>query len=311
MPALIIPLLIVLGIVGFSTGGNVIKSVVSSFSDVGFQSAPAPSPPPPKTSTIKQTPPTKATLKPATPKPTLPPPPASPAPTIIQAPSTNSPYFQKIKISSFRPLSGSNTALATLRPSFSEGEIINITGWRLNSKWTGEFKIPYAIEKYHPVLNGQSTEPILVKRQDTLYISSSKSPLGRGRNFRPNQCFGYLRSSAGPSLPGPSSCSQDKPQIQQISFLSPLCQEFILNKINYSSCYLPDTGVPTEPGCSSYLTALAGSFSYEGCYQKRSQDKDFTSNEWHIYVESDFGNLFHDTITLLDQTGLTVDTYIY
>ncbi|MBI1971463.1 MAG: hypothetical protein HYS52_01270 [Candidatus Wildermuthbacteria bacterium] len=222
-----------------------------------------------------------------------------------------SPYFQKIRISSFRPLSGLNPALATLRASFDQETAINITGWTLKSRWTGDFRIPYGIEKYHPIMNSFPAEPIAVKRSDTAYISSGKSPLGKGRNFRPNQCFGYLKSSFAASLPGPSSCSIDKPRVEQINHLSPICQEFILTKIDYGSCKLPDKGIPSNPDCVSYLTSLAEGFSYEGCYQKRNQEQNFLSSEWYVYVESDFGNIFHDTITLYDQTGLVVDTYIY
>jgi hypothetical protein len=316
MPALIIPLLIVLGIVGFSTGGNVIKSIVSSFSD-SFQTAPAPfeSPqgkPAPTPKSRNQVSPERNLVSPASPAPTLKPVPA-PAPVVVQPPSTNSPYFQKIRISSVRPTKDSEPALVTLSASFSDETPVNITGWKLKSQWLGEATLGKGIENLRSALMTEAIDNILVRRSDTLYVRGELSPLGTGRSFRPNQCFGYLIQYY-PNLPGSYSCSQDRPTLQDIQYLTPLCQEYILRKMDYSSCKLPDFNDPMVIGnseCRTYLIGTGGAFTYQGCYEKRSKDANFLSNRWDIYIERSFGHPLHDAITLLDQNGLLVDTYIY
>jgi hypothetical protein len=309
MPLLIIPLLIILGIVGFSTGGGVIKSVVSSFSD-SFQTAPAPSLSSKKTTTVKQAPTRKpvSVVQKSTPLP----PPALPAP-IIQPPSTNSPYFQKIRISSVRPTKDSEPALITLSASFSDETPVTITGWKFKSQWTGETVFGKGIEKFQSVLAAEALDNILVRRSDTLYVRGEQSPFGRGRSFKPNQCFGYLIQYY-PNLPGSYSCSQDRPELKDIQHLKPLCQEYIVRKVDYSSCKPPDfndLSVIGDSECKAYLTGTEGTFTYQGCYEKRSKDANFLSNRWDMYMERSFGHPLHDTITLLDQNGLLVDTYIY
>lgn len=309
MPLFIIPFLIVLGIVGYSIGGNALKSIDLSL----FESAP-------KTTVIKQTPPTKATPKPVTPAPA---PSASvPSesrgttagkPTIIQTPSTNSVYFQKIRISSVRPTKDSEPALITLSASFSDETLINITGWKLKSQWRGEAIFGKGIEKFHSVLTTEPLDNILVRRSDTLYVRGEQSPLGRGRSFKPNQCFGYLIQYYQ-NLPGSYSCSQDRPVLEDIKNLKPLCQEYILQKVDYGSCKPPDFNDPSVIGdseCRAYLTGTEGTFTYQGCYEKRSKDANFLSSRWDIYIERSFGHPLHDSIALFDQNGLLVDTYIY
>lgn len=293
----LIPILIIVAVVALNYAGDVFKGVGFSLPklNLGFantskqQEAPQqtqrPSP------TLRQAPPTRA-------------PPEQQQSQKAQP--TVSPYFKKIRISNFQKTEVQPFRL-TLSASFSEDAPINITGWRVKGTFLGEFTIGRGIEKYHPVFAAQPVENILVKRSDTISISGAQSPLGRGMNFRTNSCFGYLKQYT-PLLPGSSSCSQDRPLLEEIKYLAPACQEFILNKINFSSCIVPDLGaVGTNQECVSYVSA----FSYQGCYEKRNREQNFLSNEWHIYADTFLGHFLRDTITLYDQNDLVVDSFSY
>ena len=109
-----------------------------------------------------------------------------------------------------------------------------------------------------------------------------------------------------------SSCPNDKPSVEEITFLSESCQEFILRKINFSSCQIPDYSqnivISTDGECVSYIT---GNLSYNACYQKHSKESNFLKNVWHIYMNTDFVRQLHDVIELIDQNGLLVDKKVY
>ncbi len=311
MLAFLIPLFIVIFITIFSAGGgNILKGVGDSLSNIrpyffmtkapdeeGQKQAPAPL-------IIQKTPTPPA----PTPKPV-----PAPAPVVVQTPSTNSPYFQKIRISSVRATKDTEPALIILSVNFSDDTPVAITGWKLKSQWRGEAIIGKGIEKFQSALTTEALENILVRRSDALYVRGELSPFGRGRSFKSNQCFGYLVQYY-PNFPGSYSCSQDRPRLQDIKHLRPLCQEYILQKVDYSSCKPPDFNDLTVIGdseCRAYLLGTGGAFTYQGCYEKRSKDANFLSNRWDIYIEQSFGHPLHDSITLLDQTGLAVDTFVY
>ncbi|OHA73157.1 MAG: hypothetical protein A3A27_00415 [Candidatus Wildermuthbacteria bacterium RIFCSPLOWO2_01_FULL_47_18] len=238
--------------------------------------------------------------------------PPPPTPQAQQPPTTqNSPWFEKIVISSFERFAVTPNFMLVLRPNFSEDTPVSITGWRIKSKITGEATLAKGIEKYHPVFATEALDNIMVKRSDTVYVSGGESPIGRGIHFRPNACFGYLKQYY-PSLPGSYSCSGDRPTLEEVSNLAPGCQEFILNKINYSYCQVPDMGaVATNQECVAYIQNTSTGFNYQGCYAQYSKDSNFLANEWRIYLDTSLGHPLHDTITLYDQNGLVVDTYIY
>lgn len=306
----LIPILIIILIIGFSFGGNLLKDQHISLSDIfsfpfsqtNEKKSPAPAPSP-----TKQTPSKTTTRAPPAPLPAK-------QTTQIKSASVPPSYFQKIKISSAQATKDNQPSLITLRPNFYDEGNINITGWKIKSIWLGEFKIPLGIKAFHPSFNAQPAEQILVGKSDTIYLKGQASPFGRGGNFRTNTCFGYLKTYY-PNLPGSYSCYQEKPKIEEIKNLAPQCQEFILNKIDYAACKAPDhssdIAVATNKECVTYITSVQTGFYYEGCYQKHSKDPNFLSNEWHIYMDTTFGNSLHDSITLYDSNGLIVDTYTY
>ena len=222
-----------------------------------------------------------------------------------------SPYFQKVLISS---TSTGVPSLITLRANLKQGEEISITGWKVRGK-AGEFQIPRGIERINPFSLTEPGDIIKVKTQDTIYLSSSRGPFGLGKHFKPNTCMGYLKSSYTFPLAVPSSCSIDKPKEEDLLFYLQACQDFIFKKINFSSCEFPDYSkditVKADTQCTSYLAGLATGFTYNSCFLRHADEPGFTTNEWHVYMNTNLLTQKFDTIELLDQNGLLVDKKTY
>ena len=218
-----------------------------------------------------------------------------------------SPYFKKMDISS---VSRSGSLLITLRPNLYAGEEVNITGWKLQGE-IGAVEIPFGIKTVFPGGISVPSDPITVTSKDTVYLTEEKSPFGRKISFRPNICFGYLRHFYTFPLSVPSSCP-DKPVERELRFFREQCQDFILHDINFSTCTVPghasNAAVATDSECLSYIE---NHFTYSACFQIHKDDENFIKNQWHIYMERDFTRAKHDTIQLLDNNGLLVDTFLY
>jgi|GEM_PF-600001 len=217
-----------------------------------------------------------------------------------------SPYFDKVKISSVRAETSSRSSLITLTTSLQEGEKINITGWRIRGR-EGSFMIPEGIEKYSPYYNPVPSKSIFIERGDIIYLSGGSNPLGRGRNFQINKCFGYLANYRDFPIPITKNCP--KPTREEISHLNPCCQEFILR---LGRCKIPEYSsnfrISRDSECVAYLNK---NLNYGGCYRKYSKDEDFLGKNWHIYMNRDFIGKSLDTLYLRDQNGLLVDKYSY
>ena len=222
-----------------------------------------------------------------------------------------SPYFGKINISTTKAASESSRSLIKLTTKLDRDEKITLTGWRIQGKG-GSFQIPQGIENIYSVLNITPRDNIVIKRADTILLSGEQSPFGVGGNFRPNSCMGYLKAYYTFPLSISSSCPNDKPKVEEITFLSEACQEFILRKINFSSCQIPDYSqnivISTDGECVSYITE---NLNYSACYQRHSKESNFLKNVWHIYMNTDFVRQLHDVIELTDQNGLLVDKKVY
>lgn len=305
----LIPIIIILGILAFSFAGDIVKNldfIIPSFFSVGQTSPAEKEKEEPKAPAPQRT-------SPSPPQPPRPPP-IAPTPLPQQPPSTNSPYFQKVRISGVQATNGTRPALITLRSNIQDNSVVSITGWRIKSTWSGEFTIPNAFQFYHPSLSLPPQEPILLnKTAAVVYLKGEPSPLGRSAHFRTNTCFPYLKIYY-PALPGSSSCSQTRPKLEDTKHLPPLCQEFILHRINYGSCIAPDyskdPAVATNTDCINFINTQ-GVFTYEACFQKHSAEQNFLSSEWYVYIDTAFGHPLHDAVSLYDQNGLLVDTYLY
>lgn len=222
--------------------------------------------------------------------------PTNPQPTNPQEKTDVSPYFGKVEISRIQAQSYYNPSLIGLSFWLKEGDKINITGWKIKAR-QGEIIIPKAMEKYQSY---QTPRDIIIEKYGTIYLIGSLNPLGRDKNFRLNKCFGYLGNYH-------SYCP--RPKLEEISHLSPYCQEYILN---LSSCEIPNHSnnikIATDYQCVSFLR---DNFNYAKCFEKHFQDQDFLMDSWYIFTNTDIVEKLHDTIYLLDQNNLIVDKYLY
>lgn len=222
-----------------------------------------------------------------------------------------SPYFGKVAITS---ASTGNPSLITLKPTLKQGEEISLTGWKVQGK-AGSFQIPLGIERVNPFSSLQPGDTIKVKPTDTVYLSSARGPFGLGKHFRPNACMGYLKSEYTFTVAVPSSCSVDKPREEDFLYFLQGCQDYIFKKINFSSCGFPDYSkdltVSADTQCTTYLAGLATGFTYSGCFARHADEANFTTNEWHVYMNTNLLTQRFDTIELLDQNGLVIDRKPY
>lgn len=222
-----------------------------------------------------------------------------------------SPYFQKVLISS---ISTAVPSLITLRTNLKQGEEMSLTGWKIRGK-AGTFQIPLGIERINPFSSLQAGDLIAVRATDTVYLSSSRGPFGLGKHFKPNTCMGYLKSSYTFPLTVPSSCSLDKPKEETLLYFLQACQDFVFKKIDFSSCTFPDYSkdltVSADTQCTSYLAGLATGFTYSSCFSRHADEPGFTTNEWHVYMNTNLLTQRFDTIELLDQNNLLVDKKTY
>jgi hypothetical protein len=232
------------------------------------------------------------------------------------APTTNiksdvSPYSGKVKISSIRTQTLSTPSLITLTTNLQQNEKIDITGWKFETK-TGNFSIPKGMEQINPSSPGLVLKNIIIKSGDIIYLSSDPNPfLERDKNFRPNKCMGYLSGSINFTIPLPQSCPQI--QIDKLpSYLNYWCKEYIKT---LGACKMPTSDglakyeLGKDDNCVSYLSA---NFNYSGCFSNYQKDQDFYSNQWHIYLDLIFKEIFpwtnvFDTLYLKDKNGLLVD----
>jgi len=222
---------------------------------------------------------------------------------------TVSPYFGKVDISSARASSKNRSSQITLRSKIDADETLNITGWKIQGR-NGSFTVPLGIEKFEPGTRDTPINPIILTKADTVKFSSEQNPFGNKRNFRPNICMGYLKDSYDFDLSFSTSCSFQKPSVRELLFLPGQCQDFILKRISFSSCRVPDypdaiTILQEVTGeCNTYLQE---NFTYHSCFLQNENEPNFTKNEWHIYMSTDFIDAWYDFLKLYDANGLLVD----
>lgn len=228
-----------------------------------------------------------------------------------------SPYFEKIRIISafsgigFLGLGGQEqpVEIKIYANLYGDDSAINITGWRVKSN-RREFAIPGAIEIYKPSgLNGE--KDIILTSSAYVNIYSNTSVINK--NFRLNKCTGYLENyyDFNPSLP--QNCPLIYGSRYEISHLSGECQNYLFS---LGGCKAVDyffynslPGNDQGNACRAFLNTVA---TYGNCFQKYSQDKDFLSGEWRIWVnQQNFLDSQHDRLGLFDKDGLLVSDYVY
>jgi len=282
--------------------GVISKGLSSSQATVSQKSIPASSPSPTVSSQTTQA---KKNIQQVPKKPAV--------PVVIKPKSDISPYSGKIKISYIRTQTLNYSSLITLTTNLQKEEKIDITDWEFKTK-KGSFLIPKGLERINPLYPTLSSQNIIAKQSDIIYISSDPSPfLQKDKNFRPNKCMGYLSGSRIFTIPLPQTCP--RPQADQFpSYVNYWCKEYI-NTLGYCQA-------PTSEGMAKYelfkddncLSYLNSNLNYNGCFSNYQKDQDFSNNQWHIYLDRRDKEIFpwtneFDTLYLRDKNGLLVDKY--
>lgn len=214
-----------------------------------------------------------------------------------------SPYFQEIRIggASYGGY-GYYGQISLDAYNIPASDTIDITGWELKSKDSGEY-VPQAINLYDPSGLTAPTD-IDLHQNDVVYLYSSKGAF----NLRLNECIGYIAQNNifTPQLPDNCPYEQDP----QISNFTGACQNYI-ESIN-GSCQTPNLNSPNVPindyACRDYLE---NSFNYESCFDAHKSDADFLSNQIWVWMGGNILDQYHDQLELLDRNGLVVDVYTY
>ncbi|NCO15570.1 hypothetical protein AUJ30_00545 [Candidatus Wolfebacteria bacterium CG1_02_39_135] len=220
-----------------------------------------------------------------------------------------SPYFEKINISASYAYSHFNPSEIKLSSNLSDNEKVNITGWQIKTN-NGEIIIPQAINVYEP--SGLfPQQDIVLSGNNYVNIYLSVNPINK--NFRLNNCIGYLQNDYvfSPSLP--QNCPT--PSRSEISYLSGQCQSYILS---LWGCKVPDKDSDSfyvsiggsseeEVECRAFLDTI----DQNGCFRKHRFDSDFLSNEWRLWIREHILDSQHDRVLLFDKQGLLVDEYTY
>jgi hypothetical protein len=221
-------------------------------------------------------------------------------------------YYKKVRVGTHQTKTSSRPSLIGLNTQLQAGEEINITGWRIKGN-KGEILIPQGVEVYYPN-SSNPPQDITIERGDKLYFYSSTNPMGAGKHFRPNKCFGFLAESYEftPKLSFNKTCP--KITLDDISYLSGKCQNFILKKMG--SCKIPDYSdnldILFDQACQSYIdNYVAENLNYSGCFENYYADDDFLENRLYFFIGRDIVSQYHDTLYLYDKDGLIVDKLQY
>ena len=175
---------------------------------------------------------------------------------------------------------------------------------------------------------GASTlQDIVLKSGETAVVTSgsfgNQSPY-KIVSFKENKCSGYLEESDDyaftPSLDYSCSLPSQEPGFQN---LDRTCKDFLNG---FSTCHIPTydgrstSGEPCN-GCvdkkaglsTSCVAFIKSHMNYASCIANHSNDEDFNSNTWRVFLGSR-GELWADkdeTISLFDKAGSLVNSISY
>lgn len=292
MPLLLVPVLIILGIFAFGARDAIFKTL-DVLPDLGWSTERSvQQQQTPRQTALKQTPPES--------------PPPAPTPK-----SGAELYGDWIEISSVRK---QDPYLITLRTSIPQGNTLTLTGWSLESR-EETFTIPQGIELVPQGLQGAVFAPIVLQRGDSVKISGASNPFKPKFSFKPNECFGYLKERVDFPVSVSSSCPDDRPKVQDVSHLTPACQDFILdfNRCKEPPVYPQTPTFANDLQCRTYHENLEFQLSYEGCVRNHKTEDGFFDKEWHIYVDEEdrLIRASRDRIQLKDPQGALIDEFVY
>ncbi|MEK7464337.1 MAG: hypothetical protein AAB617_01010 [Patescibacteria group bacterium] len=214
--------------------------------------------------------------------------------------------YGKVTIGSTYPAySDTSISQVTLNGAYSlSNKKINISGWKIKTN-KSEVTIGRGVNNYNP-FEFPSEGDITIGSGDYVGIYGVSSPVGK--NIRLNRCTGYLNKIYDFKPPLQQNC----PYVNRndiVSF-SGRCQSFILS---LSSCQAPTPNESNlyaneDVACRSFINKI----NFNGCYSKYSNNSDFLSPEWRVWIGNKIPlDLEHDRVLLLDRFGLLVDERIY
>ncbi|RJQ37401.1 hypothetical protein C4552_00870 [Candidatus Parcubacteria bacterium] len=231
--------------------------------------------------------------------------PPSPAPT---PPPGISPYQSQIVIASVRRSEEPGNEYVVIRRSRSSTLVspINVTGWRIQGLDAGG-TIPRAYDI--PEIDVTERDIFLPPGGEVIVLTGTPA---YQRNFRENQCIGYLNQTYR-FVPGlSSSCPDDNPSRSALlnRGFSGACIDFIQR---IPACRTPAIGFEQSGlglACTEYI---AENFNYMGCVANFRDESDFRANRWRVYLG--YSRILfdprHDAVELRDQNGLLVDRFEY
>lgn len=192
-----------------------------------------------------------------------------------------------------------------IRASSQNKEAIIISNWTIKGK--SNLDITIGKGSYLPYsgrINPQ--EVIKLEPGEKAVIITGRSPIGT--SFRLNECTGYFQQFQDfiPRLP--KECPYPREEYIP-EYLNEDCVEYIerLPKCEFPINALPPNLLST---CHNYIIE---NINYKTCVQNHKSDANFYKKEWRVYLNRDeeIWKNKHDTITLYDENGATIDWDTY
>jgi|GEM_PF-229666 len=209
-----------------------------------------------------------------------------------------------------------------LEADFGNDVDLNLTGWKLESRMTGNSGIiGYTTEL--PItgrINSQT--PLILPPGGQAIIVTGSSPIGT--SFRVNECAGYLEQFQNFKPELSSYCPRGADEFDDFfdeDTITPLdqketaydvCRDFV-STIPQCTIYrkdLRDVEPKLHSACQSFIRSH---LSYQGCIASHQYETDFYKDEWRMYLgnRSELWRDRREIIRLLDAQGRTVDIYTY
>ncbi len=233
------------------------------------------------------------------------------APTTDQAYGAASPESGKVFISAGNASAASAAEeYVTLNASVSNTAPINISGWSLQSVFSGKrVYIPLSASPYVLGIVNRVSNTLLAPGGTAIYVSGI-SPIGV--SFQETLCTGYLHQMQS-FTPGLSNRCPAGDRVlpyneQNLARYGESCFDFLHQ---LPTCSFP-ASVPSNLSADC-RAMLMSTFSYNGCVNAYRSAPDFAQNSFRLYGDFTrelWGN-DHDTIRLLDGQGRTVDAVSY
>lgn len=198
----------------------------------------------------------------------------------------------------------------TLNASRKNKDKISITGWKLISAISGkQITVGRGVEVYRSgIINTEQN--ITIKPGETVIITTGRSPIGV--SFKTNKCVGYFEQfqDFSPSLSKRCPYPNDEYDNFAIIPANDLTCGEIIDDIRRCEMSLNALPLGTTNECSNFISQ---NINYTGCVKNHKNDLDFIEKEWRVFLgrSEELWRESKEEIKLIDNTGKTVDTYIY